>query len=193
MVNLNPFSTPKANQDPNALNPVDVVDFYLKLDKDQGPDQEIVKSIRMYPVWHFRRLTLEDLGRLDWHFNNDKNNISWFLTESGSKRSSLDVAKYYLSERFDCMRSTWDGSKIINQWVDIVVAEGKLPPIIIVEGDRYPSDSNSPIIDGFYRTMAYLVSSLINPQDSGVIIEAYVGKKSLVLDRLSDKLASVIR
>jgi len=179
--------------DPNALNPVDVVDFYLKLDKDQGPDQDTVTSIRQYPIWHFKRLSLEELGHLDWHFNNDKNNISWFLTESGRKRSSLDVAKYYLSEKFDCLRSTWDGTKIINDWVDIIVAQGKLPPIIIVEGDRYPNASNSPIIDGFYRTMAYLVYSLINPQDSGVIIEAYVGQKSPILDRLSDKLASVIR
>lgn len=176
------------------ITPGQVRDFYTKLETgDSKPIRpDVVQMIDLYPYWTKKQLTIDQLGQLEWYFDNNPNHVSWFLTKSGHHRSTADVAKVYMSLDFDELRDRWDRSRDINQMVDLLTNGDNMPPMIIVEGSRYPQGPKSNYIDGFHRALAYMAFSIINPEEK-ILIDVYSGQKAPILDRLTQKFNNFIR
>lgn len=167
------------------LTPAEVAIVYERI--NPVPRVDVLRMISFYPNWRFKNMGPDELGKLVWYLDTDREHISWKLSSNGRLRTVRDIALAYNSYDSDKVNNKWGGSQKIEDMVAKIKNGGQLNPIIVVSGSRYKDSPESSFIDGVHRSLAVAVYNLRNPQ-TPVEINSYVGQKADFIERLSRKL-----
>mgnify|MGYP000179828454 CR=1 FL=1 len=174
-----------------VISPVQVVRYYQGLD-GANSREDVIKMIGLYPRWSLVQLTPQKLSQLDWYLasKDDPSHISWSLTQNGSRRKLIDVARQYLATPQKELAAKWKGYTKIEDMVSSLKMGRNLKPVIIVGGDRYPNSPESSFIDGVHRALAAMVYyEKFHPDD--FVFEAYQGNKASLFERISRRFYSL--
>ena len=164
-----------------SVNSSEVLAKYREIDKP--PLDNIERMIELYPIWHPKVLTVREIGQLIWYFDKtNPNHISWKLTRSGKARRVENVAEVYLSLGSETLIPGWNNVHKVESMISWLKNGGRFPPIIIVQGNRYPDSPECSFIDGVHRSLALMVYDLTVPNNK-LEINAYVGEKANILSR----------
>lgn len=163
--------------EPTRFHPVDVLSKYKEINSGVVPEY-IEKMIMLYPNWRHEILTPREVGRLIWYFDKENpNHISWKLTQGGKNRRVEQVARVYLSFKPESLASKWKEASVIEGHIETLKRGGRLPPLIIVKGRRYPDNPDSSFIDGVHRALAIVVWDMMTPGNN-LEVDAFVGRKA---------------
>lgn len=119
-------------------------------------------------------------------FQGRPNHISWKLTNGGKNRLVRDVAQNYLN-LINNELNTWDRASGVEEMVDILERNGRLPTLFVAEGARYPQSPESSFFDGCHRALAIKAFHLKHPNNS-YLQEILAAQKDPLFKRILKKV-----